>query len=417
MPITSPNSATSSTSPPSSIDIAVGGRFHADRMAEAFLAANHSVNLFTSYPKSRFPKIDGKRIHRFLVPEALYRGTKRLGHERLGEQLKMIGFGGWLASRARFRPQESDFTLVWSSFAKEIFETLTRSHKILVRDSTHIIHQCDVLANEYGNLNIDYSPDILCVNRELAEYRNADSIFVLSQFAKQTFVSRGTPAEKIRVGSLGVDMALFHPRADITPALPLKVVYFGTISVRKGIHYLLEAIRKLSRNQVRLTLIGPVEENFRPILARYPDVTHVNPMPHSRLAPLIALHDVYAFPSLEDGFPNTLVQAMAAGLVPVTTSECGPAELITHGVNGQIIPSRSFEAIAQTLSNLAGSPDTLIEMKRKVAQLVKDLTWENYAKALNEWVEQAKLPKTLLKPPRESTRLDDGISQIEANEF
>ncbi len=375
------------------IDIGVGGRFHADRMATAFVEGGHDVNLFTSYPKSRFPNLDKRSVHSLMVPEILYRLSKRFGYERVGEQLKMVGMGGWLASRARIRQKESDYCFIWSSFAKETFETLQRTHKVVVRDSTHIIHQCDILANEYGTLNIDYAPDILCVNRELAEYRLADSILVLSQFAKKTFLSRGIPEEKIRVGSLGVDTHLFRPRAEEKQALPLNVVYFGTISVRKGVHYLLEAMKKVSSRQVRLTLIGPVEENFKPILARYPDVKWLPPMPHSQLAPSVAQFDVYAFPSLEDGFPNTLVQAMASGLIPITTNECGPAELITDGEDGCLIPSRSSEAIAEKLMWLAASTERVIEMKRRVKSLGTTQTWGKYAAELNHWVGESHLPR------------------------
>lgn len=367
----------------SQIDICVGGRFHADQMAKAFLNHDYPVRLLTSYPASRFTEVPKKHVRSLLVPEIAYRALKKMNLERLGEQVKMRLFGKYLSLFSQApSPGERPFCFVWSSFALERFRKDKVTHKVLVRDSTHILHQCLVLAEENAKLGIPYFPDEICVNRELEEYELADTIMVLSQFAKQTFIARGIPESKIRVLPLGVNTQLFRPLPKDSYTLPIKAIYFGTISVRKGIHHLLEATKEFPSSIFKLTLVGPVEKDFQPILSKYQHFDYFPAMPHSRLARVAAENDLYLFPSLEDGFPNTLIQAMSSGLVPITTGQCGPAELITPGEEGFIVRSGDVANLRETIAEAIAKPDRLLEMRKKALQLGALMPWARYHNAV-----------------------------------
>lgn len=385
-----------------SVEIGVGGRFHSDQMAKAFLSEGFSVKLVTSYPRSRFPEIPRKCLSTFIPAELAYRGLRRLGWERLGEQAKMRLFGGYLALHTPQRERDIPHMLfVWSSFALERFRQDRISHKVLVRDSTHILHQANVLVEEGGRLGIPYQPDPVCINRELEEYELADSIIVLSEFAKQTFVERGISDSKITVLPLGVNTGLFKPVPKERYSGPLKAVYFGTISVRKGIHHLLEATRDIPATALKLTLVGPIEPGFRPLFDRYRHFDYFPAMDHPQLARFVANQDLYCFPSLEDGFPNTLVQAMACGLVPITTARCGPAELITAGEEGFILRKGDAESIREVLAEAAQNPDRLLRMRQLAIDLSTRLPWSRYHSLLNRFVQEKTGAKTVEESARE----------------
>ena len=81
-------------------------------------------------------------------------------------------------------------------------------------------------------------------------------------------MDRGFPPEKVHVLRLGVDTSLFSPAKDYEFKRPLKIVYFGYLSIRKGVHYLLEATKKFSPQELELHLIGSVEREFKPILEK-----------------------------------------------------------------------------------------------------------------------------------------------------
>jgi glycosyltransferase involved in cell wall biosynthesis len=266
----------------------------------------------------------------------------------------------------------------------ESFEALKgKSYRIVMRDSTHIDHQMNVLKVENEKLKIPFYPDPVCLSRERFEYQNADEIWVLSKFAASTFVSRGISPDKIRSFSLGVDTTLFSPLSEKKWSYPLKLIYFGTLSVRKGIHHLLDATKKLPKDKFQVTLVGPIEKDFVSILKKYTHVTWFPPEPHSRLSKRIRQHDIYLFPSLEDGFPNTLVQAMASGLIPMTTNENGVSELIQNNVSGFVMPKVDSELWASKLLEIENQKEQLPMMSEKAVALAGQYPWDNYYRQIS----------------------------------
>ena len=131
----------------------------------------------------------------------------------------------------------------------------------------------------------------------------ADQIVVCSKFAKKTMVDHGIPEGKVRILRLGVDTAVFKPRKIFEPKRPLKAVFFGAVSVRKGVAYLLEATEHFSSRDLQLFVIGPVEKGLERTMRRYAHATFLPPMPHPQLAEMVREMDFFVFPSLETVLP------------------------------------------------------------------------------------------------------------------
>jgi len=353
-------------------------------MAQAFAQSGHDVTVYTSLPHSRFPNLPSEKIASLLLPEIIFRAAKKLGYERWGEDFKMRHFGREVASLVGQRP--ADVFISWSSFALETFREHPAYRQVLVRDSTHIEHQQNVLLREYRKHGIELPDMRAVVRRELEEYELADTILVLSEFALNTFLTRGIPERKLHRISLGVNTSIFTPVEKKEIRLPLKALYFGTLSLRKGIYYLLEATKSLPPSALQLTLVGPVEPTFEKVLARYSHARILGPRTHAELATLARENDLYLFPSLEDGFPNTLIQAMAAGLVPITTKNCGPAEWVQDGINGQVIAPSSAASITSVLGRLIDDPQKVLQMRAESLKTTLGHGWDRYGRQLNHWL-------------------------------
>ncbi len=364
------------------IVVAVGGRFHADRMVDALLAVGHDARLLTSLPRSRFPALDPRRVESVLFPEIVFRAARKIGLDNWGDLFKMRAFGRAVARKMG----HPDRFVGWSSFSLEALESKRFKRGILVRDSAHIDFQNEVLEAEYRRVGIRYPDRRICRDREVREYALADRILVLSEFARRTFVDRGIPDDKIRVVRLGVDLDRFQDADLMNSGRPLKVLYFGAISLQKGVAHLLEATAEFSRAALTLDLIGSLEPEMKKILARYPHARHEPALPQQALADRLRQYDVFAFPTLHDGFGQTLPQALASGLAVLTTPNCGASELIHEGENGFLLPVADASAWRRKLLELTDDPKLVQRLKRRASDTARAWTWQRYAEAVTKAV-------------------------------
>jgi glycosyltransferase involved in cell wall biosynthesis len=367
------------------IDIGVGGRFHADYMTRALLEAGHDVELFTTFPASKFPRLPRGRVHGYILPELVFRAAQRLGLENQGDLFKMRSFGSWMAKHAARKGRKRDLSITWSSFGLETLRARQAKKCVVVRDSAHILFQNDVLAREFARLKLRYPDRGICLDRELSEYALADRILVPSEFAKRTFVERGFAPGKIDILRLGVNVALFKADSQIAPRLPLHVVYFGTLSVQKGVHHLLEATKDFPKATLNLELVGSIAPEMRGMLKKYSHHTYHPAMPHPRLAEFLRRQDVFVFPSLHDGFGQVLVQAMASGICPIATDHCGAAELVKEGENGFVLPAGDVERLREKLDSLTRDLPRVKQLREAAARIGEDLSWNNYNTTLQRW--------------------------------
>jgi len=365
------------------IAIGVGGRFHADRMAAALLELGQEPKLFTSFPASKFPSLSQQRIVSSLSPEVAFRFLRSFGLDKKGSDLKMKRFGKMLASKVS--KESWDVFVGWSSFSKETLKNRVAPRQIVMRDSSHITFQLDLLSQEYDKLDLPFSRDRMAEDRELEEYELADEIFVLSHFALKSFVQCGIPEKKIKVLRLGVDTSLFfaeEPTRDFKKG-PLKVVYFGALSVRKGIHYLLDAAKKFKSDQIEFHCIGNIESDLKNKIREASSVRFYSAMPQKELARFLRKMDVFVFPTLEDGFGQTLIQAMASGLVPIFTPTSGASELVGPE-EGIAVPAGNSEALAQAIHELFNHPERREFYRQKAIQRAQAIPWEAYRDRLSE---------------------------------
>ena len=93
-------------------------------------------------------------------------------------------------------------------------------------------------------------------------------------------------------------------------------------------------------------------------------------------------HDVVVLPSLHEGFGLVLGEAMAQGLVVISTANSAAPDLIDDGVDGFIIPIRSAEAIVEKLELLLREPAPLREMKQAARRKSMSRSWETYRRTL-----------------------------------
>jgi glycosyltransferase involved in cell wall biosynthesis len=243
-----------------------------------------------------------------------------------------------------------------------------RAHRIptiLESPNGHIRHFRSIYVNEHdawcqGAYRGHPSPDM--VQRVEQEYTLADRIRVSSEWARESLTAGGVAPGKISVLQQPVDLETYQPPASRAAGDgPLRVVFVGTLDLRKGFVYLLDAVRATGR-AVSLDIVGAtVDRCTRQLLAAHSDGLDVtvrsgDPRPAYHRAELAVV------PSLEDGSPFAAAEAMSCGLTLVTTDCCGAREWVQPGVTGWVVEGRSADAIARALDEALAGRDRLAAM-------------------------------------------------------
>jgi glycosyltransferase involved in cell wall biosynthesis len=284
---------------------------------------------------------------------------------------------------ARHLPPEPELVVGWSSYS---LHTLRRARElgaktVLDHGSCHIVAQDEILREEYSRMGwrgLEFAhPKI--IDKELKEYEEVDAIVIPSQFVRQTFISRGVPAAKLLLAPYGVNLTNFHPtgKQDKT----FRIIHCGNISLRKGVHYLLQAFNELKLPGAELWLIGSLTEEIRPILQRFASshIRHLGPFPEPELHKYYSQGSVFCLNSIEDGFGMVLVQAMACGLPVITTTNTGGADAVREGRDGFIIPIRDVAALKEKILYFYENPEAGRSMGEAARERVQaGFTWAEY---------------------------------------
>jgi glycosyltransferase involved in cell wall biosynthesis len=190
-----------------------------------------------------------------------------------------------------------------------------------------------------------------------AEWSAARRIVVNSAWSKSALVQQGVPAGKIRICPLAYKPSVTPARRQFTRQSRLRVLWLGTLCLRKGIVYAIEAARRLERQPVDFTFAGPIDVSLPPLPA---NSTYVGRIPRSQTGELYCSHDIFVLPTLSDGFAMTQLEAMAHGLPVIATPHCG--EVVEHGINGLIVPARDPLSLAEAILEMGADAAKLEAM-------------------------------------------------------
>jgi glycosyltransferase involved in cell wall biosynthesis len=219
----------------------------------------------------------------------------------------------------------------------------------------------------------------LLISRQesLVEYETADLLLVLSEKAAETFQVLGTPKEKLYPISRGVDVTRFVPSAK--PAI-FRAVFVGALIKRKGVHWLIEAWRRLKLPSSELWLAGHPHAEMQPFLNDLPE--NVKLLGFSRdIVRVYQACSVHIFPSECEGSAKSTYEAAACGLPQITTRESG--DVVIDGENGLVVPPNNVEALMAAITKLYENRRLREDLgERGRERVVQHFTWDHFRERL-----------------------------------
>jgi glycosyltransferase involved in cell wall biosynthesis len=170
----------------------------------------------------------------------------------------------------------------------------------------------------------------------------------------------------------------------------LRLLYAGTWLDQRGIFYIREALKSLQKQRKNwtFTIAGSgvpadqLKEFFGDSLRDQILVESV--VPADEMPDLYAHHDVLLFPSLMEGLPSVLLEAMASGMAVITTDTCGMPDVVEDGFNGLLVPPANAAAIETAILQLCENEDLRAQLGRAAQETMRRHTWRRSAVRLEK---------------------------------
>lgn len=217
----------------------------------------------------------------------------------------------------------------------------------------------------------------------------SDKIFVASQFTANTlkdYLGKLAPIEVIPYAFPPV--ASSRNYTSNSASKPLRLLFVGGLSQRKGIADLFAVVEKL-KNHVELTVVGKKLSDQCPALnAALAKHRWIPSLPHSKILELMQAHDVLVFPSLFEGFGLVITEAMSQGTPVITTDRTAGPDLIKHGENGWLIEAGSTNALQAAIEELLLKTNIIAEVGWEALQTASKRTWDVYGRELAQSINQ-----------------------------
>ena len=236
--------------------------------------------------------------------------------------------------------------------------------------------------------------------RERSLWSAADRVAAVSSSVKSDLISRyGIEGDRIRLVFNGVDVEVFRRVEEPNlQGLDIKgrkiVLYVGHFGLRKGIIYLIKAMKSVVREvpDSALVCVGGVPPWMRNLPfwdylkeeIRRDDlegrVFLVDRIPNAKLPEYYSSASVFVLPSYYEAFPKVLIEAMACGTPVVTSKMGGTVDSVRDGENGYLVQYGRPEQIAEAIVRVLKDERLGRRMGEKGRKLVlQEFTWEKMA--------------------------------------
>ena len=345
--------------------------------------------------ESSYEEIDGIKVHRVPSPYNVnaMRELARLNSRKSFDLIHAHGTCGISYPLFRFKVRKplvvhthgTALGMVLHRFSPPTIVTLKDSLKSKVRESTAII-------------------------RQKAYWQSADMLLAVSYFLKNEIEKLyNIDRTKIEVAYNGVDTSVFRKTdgSDESKKLGLEgkriILYVGHFGLRKGIIYLIEAMRKILREEpdAFLLCVGGTPEwlgtdvYWRILKEKIEQngiqksVRLMGQVPHQKLPVYYSMADVFAFPSLYEAMGKVVVEAMACETPVVASRVGGIVEIVENGRNGFLVEPKDVKGLGEAILRVLQDKHLAKKLAQEGRRTVESkFTWKHTVEQISKAYEK-----------------------------
>ena len=241
-------------------------------------------------------------------------------------------------------------------------------------------------------------------SRFIDMFAKVDMILTEGEHGKETLVSKGSTAEKIKVQKLGIEKSLIISITRDKQKDDLNLIQIASFTEKKGQLYTVKAFGKSLSvcPNMHLTLIGDNrEEAYQKEVLDYvkanklqEKITIKDFIPYAELESQLSKHHVFIHPSCyaanmncEGGAPTIIFNAAGSGMPTIGTTHCDIPSLVVDGKTGVLSAEKSVDDLAKSISTFykMGSEDYNVYAKASHEHIAKNYCIEENAKKLSDY--------------------------------
>lgn len=224
--------------------------------------------------------------------------------------------------------------------------------------------------------------------------RRSDKVLAVSEAMKIKMCELGVPGNKVKVIPNGFD-DIFKPDnvrekenfdgKGFLNERDKTIIFCGRLSPEKGLRYLIGAAKILLERNIPFKLVlvgeGPQKIQIRQLtkdLGLMDKVQFKDEVPHGRIPDLLNSSDIFCLPSVREGWPNTVMEALACGIPVVASSVGGVPEILTSPDYGIMVPKEDSVALANGLMAAIQKAWN----RDKIRESLKGRTWDVVGKEI-----------------------------------
>jgi glycosyltransferase involved in cell wall biosynthesis len=225
-----------------------------------------------------------------------------------------------------------------------------------------------------------------------------DQVCAVSGAIGDAAAALARPRRPVQVVPNGADAGVFVPRAAAEARARLGlpddgpiVSYVGKLVPRKGVDTLVEAMGLLARRPAGapLLVVAGIGEEREPLVRRAAElgvgdrVRFVGKVAHDEVGWWMAAGDLFVLPSLSEGLPTVICEAMNVGRAVVATAVDGTPEIVRDGRTGLLVPPSDPGALAGALGRVLDEPGLAARMGEEALRIGRaEYTWEANARRM-----------------------------------
>lgn len=282
-----------------------------------------------------------------------------------------------------------DAIIMFDMTAENCFKLLKTNRRDVVR-----IQDVSIATRHFMKSNFEKDWGIKELKKEFPEFWNSrimkgyqaeiddsDYFLVASNVSKKSLKFCGADISKAAVIPYGVNLSQFEfINLPLQKNTPLRIVYVGQVTYRKGIHHLLKVVSSFTKDTIEVFLAGEYEKKGKlfNMYKSYENIHFLGFITRDVLAGVYQKSDVFVFPTIGEGYGLVVLEALACGVPVITSDLAGGNDAIENGKNGFVFKAGNDNELRDKLEWCMNHREELYDMRKYAHQSAQKFTWENY---------------------------------------